>query len=157
AALSYVRTRSKQLNLTQALLTDSDIHIHIPDGATPKDGPSAGISMCTSLISALTQTPVLPEIAMTGEITLRGRVLAVGGLKEKILGAIQQGIKTVLVPNQNKEEVEEITKDFEQTINIVFVEHMDDVLKHAFAKKPVGKKAVTKKKPTQRKKILTTK
>jgi ATP-dependent Lon protease len=157
AALSYVRTRSKQLNLTQALLTDSDIHIHIPEGATPKDGPSAGISMCTSLISALTQTPVLPEIAMTGEITLRGRVLAVGGLKEKILGAIQQGIKTVLVPNQNKEEVEEITKDFEQTINIVFVEHMDDVLKHAFAKKPVGKKAVTKKKPTQRKKILTTK
>ena len=112
--------------------------MHIPEGATPKDGPSAGITMCLALISALTKNPTRADVAMTGEITLRGRVLAIGGLKEKILAAKQQGIKVVIVPDENKDDVEEIRKDIGRIegLDIVFVKSMDEVLARALVNDP---------------------
>ena len=111
--------------------------MHIPEGATPKDGPSAGITMCVALISALTKTPSRPDVAMTGEVTLRGRVLAVGGLKEKILAARQQGMKIILVPEENKDDVSEIMKEIgTHDGEVIFVKNMDEVLKLAFSRRP---------------------
>ena len=108
-----------------------DIHIHIPEGAIPKDGPSAGIAMCTSLVSALSKRPVHRDAAMTGEITLRGRVLPIGGLKEKIIAAHRSGIKTVVIPKENQKDLKDIPKEIAKEVNIVAVEHMDEVLSHA--------------------------
>lgn len=138
AALSYIRSRAEYLGLKDSFYASKDIHIHIPEGATPKDGPSAGITMCLALISALTKNPTRPDVAMTGEITLRGRVIAIGGLKEKILAARQQGIKKVLVPEENKDDTEEILKDIGKTdhLEIVFVKNMDEVLTQALVKNP---------------------
>lgn len=133
AALSYIRSRSKQLGLPKAFYSTKDIHIHIPEGATPKDGPSAGITICTSLISALTEEPTLPYVAMTGEITLQGRVLSVGGLKEKLLAAKQQGMKKVLVPQENFDDIQEVLRETKlDDLEIVYVTSMDEVLNLAF-------------------------
>jgi ATP-dependent Lon protease len=136
AALTYIRSRAPQLGLKSSFSTTKDIHIHIPEGATPKDGPSAGISMCTALVSELTKSPVDPSVAMTGEITLRGRVLPVGGLKEKLLAARQHGIKKVILPQENKAEVDEIKAELGSDIALKFVDTMDEVLDQALLKSP---------------------
>ena len=107
---------------------ENDIHIHVPEGAIPKDGPSAGIAMCTAIVSALTKRPVDKNVAMTGEITLRGRVLPIGGLKEKILAAHRGGIKKVIAPKDNEKDLSEIPAFITKEIEIVFVEHLDEVL-----------------------------
>ena len=131
AAVSYVRSRATSLSIQPDFYKKKDIHIHIPEGAIPKDGPSAGISMCTSLVSALTKRPVRRDIAMTGEITLRGRVLEIGGIKEKILAAHRGGIKKVIVPKENNKNLKDIPATVLKAIEIVLVEHMDEVLPHA--------------------------
>ena len=148
AALSYIRSRAENLGLKESFYASKDIHVHIPEGATPKDGPSAGITMCVALVSALTKNPARPDVAMTGEITLRGRVLAVGGLKEKILAARQQGIKVVLVPDENRDDVEEIMKEIgkSSSMDVVYVKNMDEVLKLALAKNAFHKPDLKKKK-----------
>ena len=131
AAVSYVRSRVNQLGIDQEFYNSLDLHIHIPEGAIPKDGPSAGIAMCTSIVSALTKYPVHRDIAMTGEITLRGRVLPIGGLKEKILAAHRGGIKKVLIPHENEKDLRDIPASISKQLEIVTVEHMDEVLTHA--------------------------
>jgi ATP-dependent Lon protease len=131
AALSYVRSRAEHLMIDDKFYRKYDIHIHIPEGAIPKDGPSAGISMCTSLVSALTRRPVHRDLAMTGEITLRGRVLPIGGLKEKLIAAQRGGVKRVVVPKENEKDLKDVPKSITSLMEIVFVEHMDEVLSHA--------------------------
>jgi ATP-dependent Lon protease len=131
AALSYARSKAKELNISPEFYEKLDVHIHVPAGAIPKDGPSAGVTMATALVSALTRTPVKKEVAMTGEITLRGRVLPVGGLKEKSLGAIRAKVKTIIVPEKNKKDLEEIPQNIKKKLNYVFARTMDDVLHNA--------------------------
>ncbi len=131
AALSYVRSRAEHLLIDDKFYRKYDIHIHIPEGAIPKDGPSAGISMCTSLVSALTRRPVHRDVAMTGEITLRGRVLPIGGLKEKLIAAQRGGVKRVIIPKENEKDLKDVPKSITSLIEIIFVEHMDEVLSHA--------------------------
>jgi ATP-dependent Lon protease len=131
AAVSYVRSRTGQLAIDDEFYKKKDIHIHIPEGAIPKDGPSAGISMCTSLVSALTGRPVYRDIAMTGELTLRGRLLPVGGLKEKILAAHRGGIKKIVIPKENQKDLNDIPATVAKQVEIVFAEHMDEVLPQA--------------------------
>ncbi len=131
--LSYVRSISGKYGIPPKAFKENDFHIHIPEGAVPKDGPSAGITMATALLSAITHTPVKADVAMTGEITLRGRVLPIGGLKEKILAAKTAGIKTVLVPEKNKKDIEEIEGEIKAGLSIHFVESMEDVLPYALA------------------------
>jgi ATP-dependent Lon protease len=131
AAVSYVRSRAANLMIDEKFHRKLDLHIHIPEGAIPKDGPSAGIAMCTSIVSALAKRPVRRDIAMTGEITLRGRVLPIGGLKEKIIAAHRGGIKTVLIPKENEKDLKDIPKLITRSMTIVPVEHMDEVLSHA--------------------------
>ncbi|MCK4846261.1 MAG: endopeptidase La [Deltaproteobacteria bacterium] len=129
AALSYIRSKATDLGLSEDFNKNIDIHIHIPAGAIPKDGPSAGITMASSLISALTKTPLSKEIAMTGEITLRGRIIPIGGLKEKCLAALRAHMKTVLIPDRNKKDIDELPKNVKSKLKIIPVKHMDDVLK----------------------------
>ena len=131
AAMSYVRSRSDQLGLSKQFYQRYDIHIHVPEGAVPKDGPSAGITMATTIISALLKIPVRKDVAMTGEVTLRGRVLPIGGLKEKSLAAHRGGIKTILIPKENEKDIEEIPKKISKDLKIILVDHMDEVLKNA--------------------------
>ncbi|HEY6298093.1 MAG TPA: endopeptidase La [Candidatus Binatus sp.] len=131
AALSYVRSRAEVLGLDRGFYHRIDIHIHIPEGAIPKDGPSAGITLATALVSALTRSPIRNDLAMTGEITLRGRVLPIGGLKEKVLAAHRGGIKTILIPRDNAKDIEEIPAQIMKGITLIQIEHMDEVLKHA--------------------------
>ena len=131
AAMSYVRSRAHQLGLGKEFYQKIDLHVHFPEGAIPKDGPSAGIAIATALCSALTQIPVRHDVAMTGEITLRGRVLPIGGLKEKVIAAHRAGIAVVLCPKENERDLAEITKDVLGGIEIVLVEHVDQVLKNA--------------------------
>ncbi|MBU1054313.1 MAG: endopeptidase La [Proteobacteria bacterium] len=131
AAVSYVRSRAENLMLEDDFYKTKDLHIHIPEGAIPKDGPSAGISMCTSIVSAYTRKPVYSNIAMTGEITLRGRILPIGGLKEKILAAHRGRIKKVIVPKDNEKDLKEIPQSVLKEIEIILVEHMDEVLSHS--------------------------
>lgn len=129
--ISYIRSVSKEYGIDEKFFKEHDIHIHIPEGATPKDGPSAGITMATAMLSAIMEKKVRADIAMTGEITLRGRVLPIGGLKEKLLAAKNAGIKTVLVPKENETDVEEISAEITKGLEILPVSHMSEVLKHA--------------------------
>lgn len=141
AALSYIRSRATELGLKNSFYSTKDIHIHIPEGATPKDGPSAGISMCTALVSALTKKSTKNHLAMTGEITLQGRVLEIGGLKEKLLAAKQHEIKTVIVPKENYDDAQEIMKETKlNDLNLIFASSMDEVLEAAFLENPFKKK-----------------
>jgi ATP-dependent Lon protease len=133
AALSYVRTRAKQLGLTRDFYSKVDLHIHVPEGATPKDGPSAGITIATAIASALTRVPIRSNVAMTGEITLRGRVLPIGGLKEKMIAALRGGIDTVLIPKENEKDLADIPQAIRRGLQIVSVEHMDQVLSAALS------------------------
>src|SRR5208337_3942142 len=134
AALSYIKSRASSLGLSDDLFSNVDMHIHVPAGAIPKDGPSAGITMATSIASALTGRPVRKDVAMTGEVTLRGRVLPIGGLKEKTLAAKRMGIKTVIIPHRNKKDLDDLPKYVKDGMTFVVVETMDDVLKHALVK-----------------------
>ncbi|MCX7982257.1 MAG: endopeptidase La [Syntrophales bacterium] len=131
AALTYVRARAESFGLAPNFYQETDIHIHVPEGAIPKDGPSAGIAMATSIVSALTKKKVRGDVAMTGEITLRGRVLPIGGVKEKLLAAHRGNIKTVIIPKDNEKDLAEVPSNIIKALNIVFVEHMDEVLKVA--------------------------
>ena len=130
--LSYIRSVSDRYGIDKAFFGEHDIHIHIPEGAVPKDGPSAGITMATAMLSAMTGIPVYAHVAMTGEITLRGRVLPIGGLKEKLLAAKNAGIRTVIVPEKNRRDVEEISAEIKKGLDLVYAEQMEDVLKIAF-------------------------
>ncbi len=139
AGLSYIKSRYRELGLKKNTFTNCDLHVHMPEGATPKDGPSAGISIACALISTLTHTPLKVQIALTGEITLRGRVLAVGGLKEKILAAKRFGIKKVIMPAESADEAQEELKDFNHGLELLYVKHMDEVVHHAFEQNPFNK------------------
>jgi ATP-dependent Lon protease len=134
AALSYVKSKSKELKIDEKLFSTMDLHIHVPAGAIPKDGPSAGITMASAIASVFTGKPLRKDVAMTGEITLRGRVLPIGGLKEKVLAAKRMGIKTVIIPKRNKKDLEELPKYVKEGMKFILVESMDQVLRHIFSK-----------------------
>jgi ATP-dependent Lon protease len=136
AALSVVRSRSRKLGIQEDFYQKRDIHIHLPEGATPKDGPSAGIAICTSMVSILTGIPVRADVAMTGEITLRGEVLPIGGLKEKLLAAHRGGIKTVLIPQENVKDLTEIPDNIKNKLDIHPVKWIDQVLELALEHVP---------------------
>jgi ATP-dependent Lon protease len=137
AAASYVRSRAIDFGIEPPLFEKRDIHVHVPEGATPKDGPSAGVAMVTAIVSVMTGIPARKDVAMTGEITLRGRVLPIGGLKEKLLAALRGGIKTVLIPEDNAKDLAEIPDNVKSGLEIIPVSRMDEVLKHALVRAPV--------------------
>jgi len=137
AAASYVRSRSVAFGIEPPIFDRKDIHVHVPEGATPKDGPSAGIAMATAIVSIMTGIPVRRDIAMTGEVTLRGRVLPIGGLKEKLLAALRGGIKKVLIPEDNAKDLVELPDSVKNGLEIVPVSRMDQVLEHALVRRPV--------------------
>jgi ATP-dependent Lon protease len=136
AARSVVRSRARRLGIKDETFEKTDVHIHLPEGATPKDGPSAGIAITTALVSALTGIAVRPDVAMTGEITLRGDVLAIGGLKEKLLAALRGGIKTVLIPEENVKDLAEIPENVKNRLELVPVKWIDRVLEIALKQQP---------------------
>ncbi|MFP8875247.1 MAG: S16 family serine protease, partial [Myxococcota bacterium] len=133
AAMSYIRSRAKQLGLKRDFYTKVDLHIHVPEGGTPKDGPSAGITLATTIASALTRVPVRSNVAMTGEITLRGRVLPIGGLKGKLIAAHRGGVDTVIIPKENEKDLKDLPTVIKRNLKIILVEHMDEVLAQALA------------------------
>ena len=135
AALSVVRARTEQLGIDLDFLAKQDVHLHVPEGATPKDGPSAGIAMATALVSTLTKIPVRADVAMTGEITLRGRVLPIGGLKEKLLAAMRGGVGTVIIPEENRKDLTDLPKSITQQMKIVPVRWIDEVLELALERR----------------------
>ncbi len=150
-AVTCVRTRAEKLGIDVEFYKKNDIHIHAPEGAVPKDGPSAGITMTTAIVSALTDKPVNRLVAMTGEITLRGKVLPIGGLKEKSMGAYKMGVKTVIIPKENESDLYEIDSVVKENINFISVETIDEVLEIAMTldktyEKPMSEKAVRSKK-----------
>jgi ATP-dependent Lon protease len=136
AAMTVVRSRSELLGIDHEFYKEHDFHIHVPEGATPKDGPSAGVAMCTAMVSALCSIPVRSSVAMTGEITLRGEILPIGGLKEKLLAALRGGLQTVLIPEENKRELVEIPKNIKQNIDIRPVRWIDEVFEIALERMP---------------------
>jgi len=136
AAASYVRSRAIAFGIQPPLFDRRDIHVHVPEGATPKDGPSAGVAMVTAIVSVMSGISVRRDVAMTGEITLRGRVLPIGGLKEKLLAALRGGIKTVLIPEENAKDLVEISDSVKSGLEIIPVSRMDEVLTHALTRTP---------------------
>jgi ATP-dependent Lon protease len=148
AAMTVVRSRSSVLGLELDFYQKADVHIHVPEGATPKDGPSAGVGMATALISALTKIPVRSDVAMTGEITLRGEVLPIGGLKEKLLAAHRGGITTVLIPDDNVKDLAEIADNIKEKLDIRPVKWIDEVLQVALTHPPVPLASAVDAKPT---------
>ncbi|GAA6138578.1 endopeptidase La [Arenicella sp. 4NH20-0111] len=148
AAITVIRSRAEGFGIKKSLFSERDFHIHVPEGATPKDGPSAGIGMCTALISAITDIPVRADVAMTGEITLRGEVLPIGGLKEKLLAAHRGGIKHVIIPHENEKDLVEISDEVKQDLTITPVKWIDEVLEIALVEVPVGKKNKSDEKTT---------
>ena len=134
AAQSLVRARAVDLGIKPSVFNTTDIHVHVPDGATPKDGPSAGIAMTTAMVSLLTNNPVHRDIAMTGEVSLRGRVLPIGGLKEKLLAALRGGIKTVLIPQENEKDLADIPENVKESLTIIPVSDINEVLARALTK-----------------------
>jgi ATP-dependent Lon protease len=134
AALSYVKSHAKQLGLDSKIINRSDIHIHVPEGAVPKDGPSAGLAITTAIISAFSGKPFRKELAMTGEVTLRGRALEIGGVKEKIIAAHRAGVKEVILPKDNQKNLIDVPKKVRDDLKFHFVESMDDVVKIVFGK-----------------------
>ena len=131
AAISFIRSHAKELGVDPAFYQNRDIHIHFPEGAVPKDGPSAGIAITTAIVSALTNVPVRRDIAMTGEVTIRGRVLAIGGLREKTMAAFRNGIHTVIIPEDNRKDLEEIDQTVRQGLHFVTVSNATEVLEEA--------------------------
>jgi ATP-dependent Lon protease len=136
AATTVVRSRAQRLGILSDFHEKFDYHFHVPEGATPKDGPSAGIGMCTALVSSLTKIPVISDVAMTGEITLRGQVLPIGGLKEKLLAAHRGGIKTVIIPQENEKDLKEIPDNIKNDLDVISVQNIDDVLEIALESNP---------------------
>jgi ATP-dependent Lon protease len=137
AAESFVKSRAASCGIGTKALESKDIHVHVPEGATPKDGPSAGVGMVTSIVSVLTEIPVRRDVAMTGEITLRGRILPIGGLKEKLLAALRGGLKTVLIPKENEKDLAEIPDNVKQGLEIIPVSVVDEVITHALTSQPM--------------------
>jgi ATP-dependent Lon protease len=140
AAQTIVRSRAKSWNIPEDFFSKHDVHIHVPEGATPKDGPSAGVALTTALVSAITGIPTHHDVAMTGEITLRGKILAVGGLPEKTVAAKRLGIKKVLLPKANEKDLPELPAEVRRTMELVFVEHIDALLEHALTSRPTDKR-----------------
>ncbi|HSO26749.1 MAG TPA: S16 family serine protease, partial [Anaerolineales bacterium] len=155
AALSYIKSRSRQLNIDPEVYEQVDIHIHIPEGAIPKDGPSAGITMATALASAFTGRKVSHEVGMTGEITLRGRVLPVGGVREKVLAAHRAGIRTVILPKRNVKDLADVPKKARKDLNIRPVEHIDEVLEIALLPGTPSRKTIRPQKKTRARKTVS--
>ena len=131
AALTFVRSKADEYGIDKALFETQNVHVHVPEGATPKDGPSAGITMATAILSVFTGKKVRSDVAMTGEITLRGKVLPIGGLKEKALAAARAGIHTIIVPKANKRDIKDIPEEISKTMNFIFVENVNEVFKVA--------------------------
>jgi ATP-dependent Lon protease len=139
AAMSFVRSRAAAYGIGRDFHRKMDLHIHIPEGAIPKDGPSAGITMATTIVSALTKIPVRSDVAMTGEITLRGKVLPIGGVKEKLLAAHRAGIKNIILPKENEKDLQDIPQDVLDSVRVSLVETMDEVLHVALERFPVSR------------------
>jgi ATP-dependent Lon protease len=136
AAMSFIRSRSREYGIAAEVFQEFDIHIHVPAGATPKDGPSAGVTMLTSILSALTKIPAYRNVAMTGELTLTGRVMPIGGLKEKVLAALRFGAKTILIPDDNRKDLEEIPANIRKQLTIIPVKWAEEIVEHALTGKP---------------------
>jgi ATP-dependent Lon protease len=148
-ALSFVRMRSESLGLKTDFLEQTDLHVHLPEGAIPKDGPSAGITLAMALISVLTGIPVQSDLAMTGELTLRGMVLPIGGLKEKLLAAHRMGITTVIIPAENARHLEELPQEVRDQLKIHLVSHMDEVIKLALIRPPTPRPTAAEVSPAE--------
>ena len=142
AAMTFVRSRAAEYGIGRDFHRKMDLHIHIPEGAIPKDGPSAGITMATTIVSALTKIPVRKDVAMTGEITLRGKVLPIGGVKEKLLAAHRAGIKHIILPKDNEKDLQDLPKDILDVMSVTLVETMDEVLRIALERQPVSNPGV---------------
>jgi ATP-dependent Lon protease len=138
AALSYLKSRAASLGIDPALFDKNDIHVHVPAGAQPKEGPSAGVTVLTAMASLLTGRPVRDDVAMTGEITLRGRVLPIGGIKEKVLGAHRAGLRRVLLPRRNEADLDDIPADLRKEMQLVLIESIDEVLREALTPRRVA-------------------
>ena len=149
AALTYIKSRAASLNIDMDVFERMDIHVHMPEGGIPKDGPSAGITMATAIVSALTGRPVFKHVGMTGEITLRGRVLPIGGVREKVLAAHRAGLKTVILPEKNMKDLVELPKTARSELKIIPVKHMDDVLKIALSTEVVSEPPRPRKQKTE--------
>jgi ATP-dependent Lon protease len=143
-ALSYLRANAKRYNLSEGFFRKWDIHIHVPEGATPKDGPSAGVTMVTSLASLISNTPVRNDVGMTGEITLRGRVLPIGGVREKVVAANRAHLKTLILPTGNKKDLDNVPENIRSKLNFIFVDRIDQVLDAALLKSRKTEEEVTK-------------
>jgi ATP-dependent Lon protease len=155
AALSFVRSRAKQLGLSTDFFNHSDFHLHIPAGAQPKDGPSAGVTMATALVSLVSGRKVKPKVGMTGEITLRGQVLPIGGVKEKVLAAHRNGLRTIILPKRNQQDLDDVPEEIKKSMKFIFVESVDDVIQAALEERAKGARAKSngnsKKRPPLRK------